>query len=407
MENKNKLEDLALLGGSSAFNDKLYVGRPNIGDREQLIKRINNILDSRWLTNDGPYVRELEQKIAGFVKVKHCVAVCNATIGLEIATRSLEMSSEAILPSMTFIATAHALQWQKITPVFCDINPKTWNIDPEKIEKLITSRTTGIIGVHLFGRPCNMKALAKIAYKYNLKLLYDAAHAFGCSSDGKMIGNFGDAEVFSFHATKFFNSLEGGAIVTNNDDLADKMRLMRNFGFSGYDKVDSIGTNGKMNEFSAAMGLTSFDNLSNVIKINYQNYCKYEKELKNLRGIKLINYRKNEKNNFQYIVLDINDKITNINRDQLNEILWAENVMSRRYFYPGCHKMEPYCSNSKYSSCRLPETEKIANRLLSLPTGTNMDKSKIKKLCNLIKFCINHSLEIKLRYASIKNNLKF
>lgn len=401
---KNRISDLAIFGGSKMFDEKLHVGRPNIGNRKHLLDRINNILDSCWLTNDGLYVQEFERKIAELIGAKHCVLVCNATIGLEIAIRALGLSGEVIVPSMTFIATAHTLEWQKITPVFCDIDDKTWNIDPHQIEQLITPNTTGIIGVHLFGRPCNTKALQEIASKNNLKLLYDAAHAFGCSHGGKMIGNFGNAEVFSFHATKFFNSLEGGVIATNNDELATKMRLMRNFGFHEYEVI-SPGTNGKMNEFSAAMGITSLESIDEIIGKNHQNYDQYQKELSDVPGISLIEYDKNERCNFQYVVLDIDDKKTNISRDNLIKVLWAENVIARNYFSPGCHKGEPYCSDSKYGKLSLPITEKVADRLLSLPTGTSMDGPKISKLCDMLKYCIKHGNEISDRLKHEKYSL--
>ena len=186
-----------------AFKEKLHVGRPNIGNREFLSVRINDMLDRRWLTNNGKYVQEFERKIAEFVGVKYCISVCNATIGLEIASRGLGLVGEVIIPSFTFIATAHVLRWQGITPVFADVDPQTHNLDPLAVEKLITSRTTGILGVHVWGRPCNVDALTEIANRRHLKLMFDAAHAFGCSHNGRLIGNFGDAEVFSFHATKF------------------------------------------------------------------------------------------------------------------------------------------------------------------------------------------------------------
>jgi dTDP-4-amino-4,6-dideoxygalactose transaminase len=394
MSVKSKLSDLAIFGGQPAFDEKLHVGRPNIGDRQHLMERLNDILDRQWLTNDGPYVQEFECKIADFVGVKHCVAVCNATTGLQIAIRALQLSGEVILPSMTFIATAHALQWQNITPVFCDIDPETWNIEPRRVEEMITPRTTGIIGVHLFARPCDVDALADIARQHKLRVLYDAAHAFGCSVKSRMIGGFGDAEVFSFHATKFFNSLEGGAVVTNNDDLAVKMRLMRNFGFSGYDKVICIGTNGKMNEFSAVMGLTSFESLGHVVETNRHNYFHYQTELANLPGVTLIAYNEAEKCNFQYVVLEIDEELTHISRDQLVESLWAENVIARRYFYPGCHRMEPYCSLFPYAGLHLPVTERVANQLLCLPTGTSMDDEKISRLAGIIRYCVSHGSEI-------------
>src|SRR6185369_3387994 len=202
-----------------------------------------------------------EQRVAKMLGVRHCIAMCNATVALEITIRALGLTGEVLVPSFTFIATAHALQWQQIIPVFCDVDPETHCLNPRSVEKMITPRTTGIIGVHLWGRGCDIGSLSEIARSNGLKLLFDAAHAFGCSYEGRMIGGFGDAEVFSFHATKFFNTFEGGAVTTNDDDLAEKIRLMKNFGFAGYDQVIYLGTNGKMSEVSAAMGLTSLESL--------------------------------------------------------------------------------------------------------------------------------------------------
>ena len=224
---KKIIDDLAIFGGTPAFEEVLHVGRPNIGDRESLFIRLNDLLDRKWLTNNGPYVREFEQSVADLIGVKHCIAMCNGTVALEIAIRALGLTGEVIIPSFTFVATAHALQWQEITPVFCDIAPHTHHLDPARIEAMITPRTTGIIGVHLWGQACDVEALTEIAHKHQLKLLFDAAHAFNCSYQGHLIGGFGDAEVFSFHATKFFNTFEGGAITTNNDELAAKIRLMK------------------------------------------------------------------------------------------------------------------------------------------------------------------------------------
>jgi len=256
---KTQIEDLAIWGNSSAFAKPLYVGRPNIGDRARLHERIDDMLDRRWLTNDGIYVQEFERRVADMLGVRHCIAMCNGTVALEIAIRATGLKGEVIVPSFTFIATAHALQWQEITPVFCDIDLETGNIDPARVEELITPRTTGIIGVHLWGRPCKIEALEEIAQRHGLVLLFDAAHAFACSHRGEMIGRFGNAEVFSFHATKFINAFEGGAVATNDDDLAGNIRLMKNFGFAGFDNVIYIGTNGKMTEVCAAMGLTSIE----------------------------------------------------------------------------------------------------------------------------------------------------
>lgn len=391
---KKTIDDLAIFGGPPAFSKSLHVGRPNIGNRDKLMQRINHILDSRWLTNDGTFVQEFEQRIAEIVGVKHCIAMCNATVALEIAIRASGMTGEVIVPSMTFVATAHALQWQEITPVFCDIDPVTCNIDPKKIEQMITPRTTGIIGVHLWSRPCDVDALGEIAQKHNLKLIYDAAHAFGCSYNGKMIGNFGDAEVFSFHATKFLNSAEGGAVVTNDDELAQKIRWMKNFGFEDVDLVVYIGTNGKMNEFSAAMGLTSLESLDEIIEVNHQNYHHYRKELSGIPGVTLAQFNEGEKCNYQYIIVQIDKDMTGISRDEIKNILWAENILARRYFYPGCHRMEPYRSYFPHAGLLLPETERLADRVLALPTGTAVGQTEIQEVANIIRLAIANSQQI-------------
>jgi len=391
---KTSIEQLAIFGGTPAFRETLHVGRPNIGDRDRLLERINDLLDRRWLTNNGLYVRELEGRIAKMLGVSHCIVMCNGTIALEIAIRAAQLKGEVIVPSFTFIATAHALQWQEITPVFCDVDLQSHTIDPNKVESLITPRTTAIIGVHVWGQPCQVEALSKIAEKHGLQLFFDASHAFGCSYQGRMIGNFGDAEVFSFHATKFFNTFEGGAVVTNNDELANRMRLMKNFGFTGYDRVDYIGTNGKMNEVSAAMGLTSLESLNDFIDINCRNYQQYQKELADIPGVSLLNYNDSEKCNYQYVVAEVDESITKISRDYILQILQAENIMARRYFYPGCHRMEPYSSYFPHAGLLLPKTEELAEKVLVLPTGTAVTLEDITQICDLIKFVVTKSGEI-------------
>ncbi|UPU34382.1 aminotransferase class I/II-fold pyridoxal phosphate-dependent enzyme [Geomonas paludis] len=382
-----EIQELALFGGQPAFSDQLHVGRPNIGDRDQLMARIGDILDRRWLTNNGRYVQEFEQKLAELLGVKHVIAMCNATIALEITIRALGLQGEVIVPSFTFVATAHSLQWQEITPVFCDIDPATHHIDPAQVERMITPRSSGIIGVHLWGRPCDVEALTDIARRHDLKLMFDAAHAFGCSHKGRMIGGFGNAEVFSFHATKFFNTLEGGAVTTDDDELAAKIRLMKNFGFAGYDNVIYIGTNGKMNEFSAAMGLTGLESLEQFIAANMDNYRSYQDGLRGIPGVTLLPYRE-EKCNYQYIVCEIDEVAAGLGRDALLKVLHAENVIARRYFYPGCHRMEPYRSYFPHAGLLLPETERLSQRVLLLPTGTAVGGAEIDRICRIIAFAV-------------------
>jgi dTDP-4-amino-4,6-dideoxygalactose transaminase len=403
---KESIEQLAILNGAPAFQEKLHVGRPNIGNRDQLLKRINELLDRRWLSNNGPFVQELEEKIANFVGVKHCIAMCNATIGLEIAIRALGLSGEVILPSMTFIATAHALQWQGITPVFCDIDPVELCLNPDRIEQMITPRTTGIIGVHLFGRICNVDALNEIAKRHGLKLIYDAAHALGCTHSGIMAGGFGDVEIFSFHATKFFNSFEGGMAATNDDELALRIRLMKNFGFAGYDNVIYIGTNGKMSEISAAMGLTSLESMDEVIEINHRNYLGYIKGLANIPGITILRYDESERCNFQYIVLLVDSTEAGVTRDQLVKVLEAENVLARRYFYPGCHRMEPYRSYYPHAGLLLPVTEQVVNQVLSLPTGSSVSLDDVREICAIIRLSVSNA-DMIIRHFETGNSMQF
>lgn len=401
---KTEITDLALWSGNPTFNEVLHVGRPNIGNRDNLLNRINVMLDRHWLSNNGPYIQELENKLAKFLGVKHCILICNATVALEIGARALELRGEVIIPSFTFVATAHALQWLGVTPVFCDVNPTTHNIDTKKIEKLITSRTTGILGVHVWGRACEIKEIVSIAQKNRLKLMFDAAHAFGCSYQGQMIGNFGNLEVFSFHATKFFNTFEGGAITTNNNELAKKIRHLQNFGFAGIDNVVELGTNGKMSEASAAMGLTSLESLDNFIEVNINNYLAYRNGLAGIPGIKMIEYNPAEKNNFQYIVIEVDENKAGINRDLLVKILHAENVRARRYFYPGCHQMEPYRSLFPNIKGTLQETEKLVHEVVQLPTGTAITGTDIAVICELLRFIVANGKEIStnIRYLPSK-----
>jgi dTDP-4-amino-4,6-dideoxygalactose transaminase len=392
---KAKGSNLALLGGIPAFAEPLHVGRPNLGDREAMLRRVNEMLDRRWFTNDGPLVKEFEARIRKLAGVKHCVAMCNATIALEIAIRALDLRGEVIVPAYTFIATAHALQWQQITPVFADMDPATHNIAPDSIERLITPRTTGIIGVHVWGRPCDTEAIESIAGKHQFKVLYDAAHAFGCSHRGKMIGNFGACEVFSFHATKFINCFEGGAVVTNDDALATKLRLMRNFGFAGYDRVIYPGTNGKLTEVCAARGITSLEAMEEIIAANRRNYQAYRDGLQGLSGISLKDYDRTERTNFQYIVVEVAARKASLSRDELVAVLQSENVLARKYFWPGCHRMEPYTSLYPNAHLVLPQAEKLAAQIMVLPTGQAVSEVDVGKVCGIVRTALEYASEVR------------
>ncbi len=390
---------LAVLGGAPAFSAPLHVGRPNVGDEERFFGRAREIFARRWFSNNGACVREFEERMKSLLGVRHCIPIANATIALEIAIRALDFKGEVIVPSFTFVATAHALQWQEITPIFCDIDPRTHTLDPAKIERLITPRTTGIIGVHLWGRACALEAIDEIAKRRGLRVMYDAAHAFACSHGGRMIGNFGEAEVFSFHATKFLNTFEGGAIATNDDSLADRMRLMKNFGFAGYDKVIYVGTNGKMNEMSAAMGLTGLDSLEEFIAVNRANHEAYGRALAGIPGITLTAYDPANRNNYQYVVCEVEAGEFGLTRDELTRALHAENVLARRYFAPAAHRMEPYISYYPNAGLLLPETERLCERVISFPTGTAINDGHIARICDLVRRAHEWAPEVRAALA--------
>jgi len=379
--------DLTIHGAPPAFGEPLHVGRPNIGDRAAFLQRVNQILDNQWLTNNGPMVQEFEQRIAAYLGVKHCVAMCNGTIALEIAIRALGLQGEVIVPSWTFVATAHALYWQGITPVFADIDPATHNLDPAAVRRMITPRTTGIIGVHLWGRAAPIDELQAIADEHRLRLMFDAAHAFGSTYKGQTIGRFGACEVLSFHATKSFNTFEGGAVVTDDDELAEKMRLMRNFGFHGYDNVIHPGTNGKMIEVCAAMGLTNLDGHADVVTINVRNHAAYATVLSGIPGISVLAYDPTEHNSYHYVVIEV-DPSCAATRDQIVAALQAENVLARKYFWPGAHRMKPYSDIFPHANLLLKNTEFVAVRVVILPSGVAVTIEDIATVGAIIKHTV-------------------
>ena len=376
--------DLAINGAPPAFDQPLHVGRPNIGDREAFLRRVGQILDNQWLTNNGPMVQEFERRIAEYLGVKHCVAMCNGTIALEIAIRALGLAGEVIVPSWTFVATAHALYWQGITPVFADIGPATHNLDPDAVRRMITPRTTGIIGVHLWGRAAPIDELQAIADEHGLKLMFDAAHAFGSTHHGQSIGRFGACEVFSFHATKAFNTFEGGAVTTDDDELAETMRLMRNFGFKGYDNVIHPGTNGKMIEVCAAMGLANLDAFDDIVAVNTRNHHAYREALKDIPGISLLSYDPNERNSHHYVVIEVGDDCP-ASRDEIIAALHAENILARKYFWPGSHMMQPYRDLFPHAGLMLEHTREVAGKVIVLPNGMDVSDKAIGTIHAIIR----------------------
>jgi dTDP-4-amino-4,6-dideoxygalactose transaminase len=396
---KRSPKDLAIMGGPKAFPSLLHVGAPNIGCVSTFQSRLNSILQQRWLTNDGRYLKRFESAITEKLGVKHCIAVANGTIAIEILIRALGLTGEVILPSFTFVATAHAMEWMGLRPVFCDIESSSANIDANQIERLITPETSAVMGVHVWGHPCDIDVLEAVAKRHGLKLIFDAAHAFGCTYKGRMVGGFGNAEILSFHATKVVNSLEGGAILTNDSELAAQLRLMRNFGFTDYGETACVGTNGKMNEVSAAMGLTNLESMDAFVGVNEANYEAYRDELAGIRGVSLVPYASDEEHNYGYIVVEV-DETAGLPRDLFVRMLHSEGVLVRRYFHPGCHRLEPYMSRRQAKDAEMSRTETLSERVVCLPNGTAVGRRDVSAICSIIKAGIEASGALVQRFQA-------
>jgi dTDP-4-amino-4,6-dideoxygalactose transaminase len=388
---KHALADLAAFGGLPAFDDPLHVGRPNVGDPARVLARIEGALERRWLTNDGELVAEFEERVAEATGARHCVATCNATAALQVAARALGLTGEVIVPAFTFVATAHAFRWLGLTPVLCDVDPRTGCLDPGAAERLVGERTSAIVPVHLWGRACAVDDLADMAARHGLTLLFDAAHALGCTYRGRRLGGLGDAAVFSFHATKVCNAFEGGALTTDDAELAARARLLKNMGFADVDRVVAVGTNAKMSEASAAMGLTSLEHLDAYVAHNRANLARYEIGLRGVEGVDLWAYPEGEASNNHYVVIEVDEESAGIGRDELVAVLHAENVYARRYFHPGVHRMQPYASEELRAE--LPATERLAARVICLPTGTAVGPGDVDVVCGIVRIAVEHASE--------------
>ncbi|MDB4559372.1 DegT/DnrJ/EryC1/StrS family aminotransferase [Planctomycetota bacterium] len=382
MTNESDERGLRCLGSEPAFPEPLHIGRPNLGDREQLFRRLNEALDRRWLTNNGQLLLEFERELADLSGVKHAIAFANATQGIEWLVRGLHLTGEIIVPDFTFVATAHGVLTAGCSPVLADVDPESHLIDVESVERLIGPDTAAIMGVHLWALPCNVDALEEIGRRHGIPVVFDAAHAMGATHRGQPIARSGTASVYSFHATKFVNSLEGGAVVTDDEDLAANLRLSRNFGFAGYDNAVVLGTNGKMDEFRAAVGLGSLEAMPSIVAKNRSNWNVYDEELSFCSGLDLVLFPAGEESNYQYVVANVRPDAA-LTRDEILDVLWSENIQARRYFFPGLHRMPAFADLRRAAD--LSGSLLASESVLVLPTGQTVGHADIRSICRVVR----------------------
>lgn len=378
--------------------DPLHVGEPNFGDPGAFLRRFDHILSSRRFTNDGPLAQDLESRIAELTSARHAVATCSATVALQLLARALDLRGEVVMPSFTFVGTAHAFAWLGLRPVFCDVEPRTHGVEPGSMDAAIGPECSAVVAVHTWGIPSDISALEHLAGRRGLPLIFDAAHALGCENDGLKIGQFGTAEVFSLHATKIVSSFEGGMVTTNDGELATRLRLLRNFGFTGYDRVEAIGTNAKLSELHAAAGLTTLEMLPALMERNRSRFEQYRALSKSIPGLRMLDVNLRGASNHQYIVCELGAEAARVSRDALVQALHAEGIYARRYFHPGCHRMPPYAGAS--SPVPLLVTEAISERVIVLPNGPSVSEEAIRAVMEIIALVVENGPEFSARHSA-------
>jgi dTDP-4-amino-4,6-dideoxygalactose transaminase len=359
----------------------IYVTKPDLPDFDAYIKMLKKIWDNKILTNNGPFHQEFEQKLKNHLKVKEISVYSNGTIALLAALKALDLKEgEIITTPYSFVATTHSIVWNGFKPVFADVDIKTGNLNPDQVEKLINDKTVAIMPVHVYGNPCDMVGFERLAKKYNLKIIYDAAHCFGVEKNSESILNKGDLSILSFHATKSFNSIEGGAVISKDKAINDKLNLLKNFGFKNETEIDAVGINGKMNELQAAFGLLQLKNIDRLIEKRKKLFEFYKFLLKNTKGIEFIEFDKTAKLNYSYFPIIVN-KNYNLSRDELYDLLKENGIHARRYFYPLISDLKVY---EDIKSGVLKNANFLSDRILCLPLYAELDKKSVNKICKLI-----------------------
>ncbi len=362
----------------------IFVTVPFLPPLEEFQEYLAKIWESKWLTNNGQFHQELENKLCEYLGVPFISLFANGTLALMVALKALNITGEVITTPFSFVATTHSLLWNNLKPVFVDIEPKFCNLDPGKIESAISERTSAIMPVHVYGNPCEVNQIQEIANKHRLKVIYDAAHAFGVEIGGRSVLKSGNLSVLSFHATKVFNTFEGGAIVSHDAETKKQIDCLKNFGFSGETNVVTTGINAKMSEFQAAMGLLQLKYFNDQIKKRRYLADHYREKLKGINGLTIIEDMPGTKHNYGYFPIFIDEKTYGMNRDQLHEKLKKHNIYSRRYFYPLISHFQPYIKLPSAAPENLPVAENTASRVLCLPIYPELNSQCLNKIIDVI-----------------------
>jgi dTDP-4-amino-4,6-dideoxygalactose transaminase len=369
------------------FDAPIYITSPLLPSLEKFNGTLERLWRSKWLTNHGDMHNQLEKALCGVLKVGHVSVFNNGTIALLTALTSLDLpyGSEVITTPFTFPATVHCIAWNGLKPVFCDIRPDTMTIDPDRIEDLVNEKTSAILGVHVYGYPCDIAKIQSIADRHGLKVVYDAAHAFTTEIDGRGIGGFGDISMFSFHATKLFNTLEGGCLTYNVPDYREKIYYLRNFGIKNEEEVVDLGINGKMNEMQAAIGLLNLEIFEEEKRKRRGIRSVYEDNLKDMDGVELPHKPDNVTDSLEYFVIRIKQGAFGLSRNDLYGKLRQYNVFPRKYFYPLCSDYAIYRHLPSAAEDRLPVANRIKNEVLCLPFYGDMGNQTAQTICDIIK----------------------
>lgn len=365
-------------------NKQITVTSPLLPDRSEFKRIIDQIWDSKWITNNGTFHQQLEREIAEYLKVPYISLFTNGTLPLITALQALRITGEVITTPYSFVATTHSIWWNGCKPVFVDIDPATGNMDPEKIEAAITPKTTAIMPVHVYGKPCNTKRIQEIADIYGLKVIYDAAHAFGVEVDGESILNAGDLSTLSFHATKVYNTIEGGAMVMHDAETKKRIDYLKNFGFAGETTVVGPGINSKMDEIRAAYGLLNLRQVDAAIEARHQVAIRYREALKDIPGITFWNDMPGVKHNYSYFPIFVDAEKYGMTRDELYFKMKEENILGRRYFYPLISTFSTYRGCPGAEPSNLPVATRMAEQVICLPIHHELSDDDIRRLIDLI-----------------------